>query len=166
MRTSLFHRLGLAVAVLALSMAGCGSSSNANADAFVGTWAFQSGSIMPMCPVAVADLDLTADVVTIAKVDSSHVLLSIAATGVTCDVRFAVDGTTATAESNQTCSIVASGQSAVVNVTSWTLVQSGMSINMSMKGTSSVSASGFTLTCTPTSTGIMVRGSSDAAQGG
>jgi hypothetical protein len=168
MRARLSHSLRLVAAALVLAAAGCGSSSSAsNTDSFVGTWSFASGSIVPNCSIAgIPDIDLTGDIVTISKIDEGHVLMSITGTGVMCDVRFAASDTIATADANQTCAITASGQSAVVSVQSWTLIPGTSSLNMMMSGTSTVSVMGFPLTCMPTSTGVMVRTSADAAAAG
>lgn len=167
MRALLSHSLRLLAAALALAAAGCGSSSSTAAtDSFVGTWSFQSGDIVPTCPVMIANVDLTGDVVTITKIDSSHVSMMITGTGVMCDVRFTVSDTIAKADANQTCAITASGQSAVVAVQSWTLTPATSSLSMTMSGSTTVSALGVSLTCMPTATGIMVRSSADAATAG
>ena len=167
MRALLSHSLRLLAAALALAAASCGSSSGSSStDTFVGTWSFQSGAIMAGCPVMVDNVDLTGDVVTMTKIDSSHVLMTITGTGVMCDVRFSVSDTIATADANQTCAISASGQSAVVAVSSWTLTAATSSISMMMNGSTTVTAAGFSLTCMPTATGLMVRTSADAASAG
>ena len=167
MRALLSHSLRLLAAALTLAGAGCGSSSSAaNTDAFVGTWTFQSGAIVPGCPVAIDNLDLTGDVVTITKIDASHVSMMITGTGVMCDVRFTASDTIATADANQTCAITASGQSAVVAVQSWTLTAATSSLSMSMTGSTTVSGGGISLTCMPTAAGLMVRSSADAASAG
>jgi hypothetical protein len=158
--------LGLVVAAGACSSSG--GNSGADADAFVGTWTFQSGAITPACSLVMLDpIDMTGDVVTMTKTDANHVTMMISGNGVMCDVAFAVDGKTATAAAGQTCAISASGYNAVVNVSSWTMTLSGSNdIGMSMMGTTSVTAMGFTINCAPTATGTMVRSSSDAAQSG
>lgn len=164
MRASLFHSLRLVAAALALTTAACSSSgSSTNPDSFVGTWSFQWGSIMPMCSgVTLGDIDLTGDTVSITKIDTTHVAMMISGGGVMCDVRFTVDGSKATADSGQTCAISSSGYNAVLDVKSWTMTLAGSTIDMSMSGTASV----LIVSCTPTSTGTMVRSTSDAAQGG
>ncbi|MES1166136.1 MAG: hypothetical protein ABUR63_10275, partial [Verrucomicrobiota bacterium] len=147
MRASLFFSLGRAVLVLALATVSCGSSSSSNPDSFVGQWTFQSGSIVPNCSgLTVSDIDLTGDAVTITKVDSSHIAMVVAATGAMCNVRFTVNGSTATADIGQTCMISASGNSATLHVTSWTLSMAAGMITMSMNGVAAVSI----ITCAPT----------------
>jgi hypothetical protein len=163
MRAALLLSLGRAVLVLALATASCGSSSSANPDAFVGAWTFQSGSIVPNCSgITLSDIDLTGDAVSITKVDSTHVAMVVAATGAMCNVRFTVNGDAATADAGQTCAITDGAYSATLNVTKWTLSMASGTISMSMSGTASVSI----ISCAPTSTGTMVPGGSDAAQGG
>ena len=152
------------VALLALA-AGCSSSpsnpSGPTADSYVGTWTFQSGSIMPGCPASlnVPNIDLTGQPMTITKVDSTHVAVMIAGSEVMCDVHFTVDGATATVAPGQTCAIQANGQSAVVNVSTWTLTlsPSGTGLDMSMAGSATV----VIVTCNPTSTGTLTK-STDA----
>ena len=163
MRASLFLSLGRAVLVLGLATASCGSSSSSNPDSFVGAWTFQSGSIVPHCNgIMLGDIDLTGDAVPITKVDATHIAMVVSATGAMCNVRFTVNGNMATADSGQTCALAASGYAATMNVTSWTLSLSNDTITMSMSGTAAVAI----VTCAPTSTGTMVRSTSDAAQGG
>ncbi|MFL5308326.1 MAG: hypothetical protein ACJ8F1_24155 [Polyangia bacterium] len=163
MRASLLLNLGRAVLVLGLATASCGSSSSSNPDSFVGQWTYQSGSIVPNCSgITVGDIDLTGDAVSITKVDSTHIAMVVAATGAMCNVRFAVDGNTATADTNQTCAISDGTYNATLHVTSWTLLMDSGTITMSMKGTAAVSI----ISCAPTSTGTMVRSTADAAPGG
>jgi hypothetical protein len=152
------------LAVLALA-AGCSSSSSPsgpNADSYVGTWTYQSGSIVPNCPsgLNVSNIDLTGQTMTVTKVDSTHVAVMIAATDVMCDVNFTVNGATATANPGQTCAIQANGQSANVSITTWTLTlaSSGTQLSTSMSGTATV----LIVTCTPTSTGTLTKSGSDA----
>ncbi len=154
----------IAVLAAVLTLAGCSSSSSSiNADAYVGTWTFQSGTIVPNCSgITLGNVDLTGDAVSISKVDTSHIQMMISGGGVMCDVHFTVDGGTAKADSGQTCALSESGYNAVLNVTTWTLSLSGTDIQMSMSGTASVSI----VSCAPTSTGTMVRSTSDAAQSG
>ncbi len=167
MRASLVHSFRAAAVALVLAAAGCSSSSNSNPDSFVGAWAFQSGSIMPNCSlVMLQPVDLTGSDVTITKIDSSHVAMMISGGGATCNVRFAVDGNTAKADSGQTCDIVDNGVMATVAVSSWSLSLASGQIDMSMTGSTSVNYGGFTITCAPSSTGTLVRGGTDAAQGG
>jgi hypothetical protein len=153
-----------AVAALALAGAACSSSSGGGSpDAYVGTWTFASGSIVPNCTgITLGNVDLTGDTVAISKVDATHVAMMVSGGGVTCNVTFVVNGSTATAESGQTCSLTESGYSAVLSVSSWVLTPSAGKIDMTMSGTASVSI----VSCAPTSTGTMVPASSDAAAAG
>jgi hypothetical protein len=159
-------RAPLLISLALVLMAGCSSSGNPgssgpSADSYVGTWTFQSGSINPGCPASlnVPSIDLTSQPVSISKVDSTHIAMMIAATdqSVMCDVNFTVNGSTATAASGQTCAIKASGITATVMVTSWTLTLSGSTIDMSMMGTANA-----IVTCNPTSTGTLTKTGGDA----
>jgi hypothetical protein len=139
----------------AFGASGCGSSgpSGDPAAAFAGNWTFDSGSIMPMCTgVNVAAVDLTGAGVMLSRVDSTHVRL-VATTGITCDVRFSVSGSTATVASGQSCAISVMGTPATINITSWTLALSGDTIASTMAGTANV----VVVSCTPTSTGTLSR---------
>jgi hypothetical protein len=154
----------IAVLAAGLAVAACSSSSTPpNPDAYVGTWTFQSGTIVPNCTgITLGTVDLTGDAVTITKVDTSHIQMMISGGGVMCDVHFTVNGNSATADSGQTCALSESGYNAVLNVTTWTLALSAADIQMSMSGTASVSI----VSCVPSSSGTMVRSTSDAAQSG
>jgi hypothetical protein len=164
MRVHLLSVFRGAALALALAGAGCGSSgTSSNPDPFVGTWTYQSGSIVPNCSgITLGDIDLTGDAVTITKADATHIVMVVAATGAMCNVRFTVKGTTATVDTGQTCAINDSGYSATLNVSTWTLSMANDTITTAMSGTATVAI----ITCAPTSTGTMVRSSPDAAQGG
>ncbi len=167
MRASLSHSFRAAAVALVLAAAGCSSSSSSNPDSFVGTWAFQSGAIMPNCTLVMLDpVDLKGSTVNITKVDATHVAMMISGGGATCNVRFAVDGTTAKADSGQTCDIVDNGIQATVAVSSWSLSLANGQIDMLMTGSTSVMYGGFTISCMPSSTGTLIHASPDAAQGG
>ena len=159
-------RASLLITLLAAGLiaAGCGSSSSsANAESYVGTWTFQSGTIVPNCSgITLGNVDLTGDAVTITKIDTSHIQMMVSGGGVMCDVHFTVDGSSAKADAGQTCALAESGYTATLQVSTWILALSGSEIQMSMSGTASVSI----VSCAPTSTGTMVRSGSDAAQSG
>ena len=138
---------------------GCGSSPiGGGADpaaAFAGTWTFSSGSIVPMCTgVTIGNIDLTGATAVLTHVDATHISL-VSTTGITCDVRFNVTGTTATAAAGQSCTIDAGGTigNVTVNIGTWTLALSGNSIASNMTGTASV----VIVSCTPSSTGTLTR---------
>jgi len=135
---------------------GAGGSGGAASDAttpFVGSWTFDSGSVTPMCSVNVAAISLTGSAVAITKIDSSHIKLAFSNSELTCNVDFAVSGATATAESGQTCTITVMGTSATFKVTTWTLMESGSTISMSVNGTAMVSI----VNCTPAGTATLGR---------
>jgi hypothetical protein len=171
MRATLLNSIRVTVVALALA-GGCSSSpdgggSGITADNYVGTWSFQSGSsIVPNCTgIAINTVDLTGDMVTITKVDSTHIALMIggAASGggavpVMCDVTFTVNGSTAKANGGSSCAINDNGTAVTVNITDWTLTLSGNQLATMMSGTASV----LIVSCTPTSSGTLVRSGSDA----
>ena len=153
-------------AAAALFLFGCGSSSITGDPAanFAGTWTFGSGSIQPMCTPDVSGIspvDLTGDILSIVRVDPTHVSTSLTGSGVMCDVNFTVTGTTATAVSGQTCVVTASNVTVTVDISAWTLTVSGDMLSMAMNGTAT--AAGI-LSCTPTANGMATR-ASDAGTG-
>jgi hypothetical protein len=145
-------RLGLrafaVVAVVGLGLGGGGCSDKGGADKFVGMWTY-SGAITPNCLGAnVSPIDLTGETVTITSTDSSHVSVAL---GTLCTVNFEVDGSTANAGSNQTCSLDIPGLGpATVMITKWTLMVSGDTIMSDFAG----AALGI---CAPSGTGTATR---------
>jgi hypothetical protein len=141
-------RAFVAVAVVGLGLAlGAGACGGGGADKFVGMWTY-AGVINPNCLGTPADpIDLTGETVTIMKTDSSHVSVAL---GTLCTVTFEVDGSTASAGSNQTCMFDVPGIGpATVMITKWTLMVSGDTIMSDF--TSSV------LICAPSGTGTLTR---------
>jgi hypothetical protein len=141
------------VAVVGLGLGlGTGGCGGGGADKFVGTWTY-AGAINPNCAGTPADpIDLTGQSVTITSTDSEHVMVAL---GTLCSVKFAVDGSTATAEANQTCMFTIPNLGpATVTITKWTLMVSGDTI-----------ASDFTSSvlgiCAPSGMGTLTR-STDA----
>jgi hypothetical protein len=124
-----------------------------NADAFVGNWTFDSGTIEPMCTgVTVNSMDLTGATITITKVDGSHIRAT-STTGITCNVTFAVSGSTATSQAGGTCTVmVPNFGAATVNITSWTLTLSGDKLMSNLNGSASI---GGLVSCTPMSTATL-----------
>jgi hypothetical protein len=148
---------------------GCGSSGTGTgggdpAAAFAGNWTFSTGSIVPACTgVQIANVDLTGVPVMLTHTDTTHVSL-VSTTGITCDVKFNVSGTTATAAAGQSCMIDAGatlGQ-VTVNITSWTLTLSGSTLTSNMNGTAAVSI----VSCAPTSTGTLTKTSGATGDAG
>jgi hypothetical protein len=145
--------------VAAALLIGCGSSNGGGggdpAAAFAGNWTFASGSIMPACSgVQIDNIDLTGVPVMLTHTDPTHVSL-VSTTGITCDVKFNVSGTTATAAAGQSCTIDAGGTfgQVTVNISSWTLSLSGSTLTSNMNGTAAV----LIVSCVPTSTGTLTK---------
>jgi hypothetical protein len=144
------------VIVSAVSAVGCdddGGGSSGDADAFVGNWGFTSGSIEPNCTgVTLATVDLTGATVAITKVDGSHIHGMVSGS-ITCDVTFAVSGSTATAAAGSTCMVSAGNLGSVAaSITSWTLTVSGTTIQTSLMGTVS-----SLVTCMPSGSGTLTK---------
>jgi hypothetical protein len=164
--TSIARLVGAAAALL---MLGCSSNSvstnNNPTAAFTGSWTFGSGSIQPVCSgITISPFNLTGDTMTITKVDDTHVATMLTGTGVMCDVNFTVSGTTATAESGQSCLVTVNAGTlgtvpVTINIQTWTLNVSGNSLTIAMTGTAT--AAGL-LSCAPTADGMATR----AADGG
>jgi hypothetical protein len=162
--TSSMARLcGAAAAIL---LFGCGSNAvTSNSDpaaAFAGTWTFGSGSIQPVCNVmGVPTFDLTGDTMTITRVSATEVSTSLTGTGVMCNVNFNVSGTTATAQSGQTCLVTVAVNLGTpmnipitIDINTWTLNVSGDALSIAMTGTASYMT---ILTCAPTADGMATR---------
>jgi hypothetical protein len=103
--------------------------------------------------VNIAAIPLTGDTATIRQIDATHIALALSNVQLTCNLNFAVSGSTATAAAGQTCSITEMGTSAPVNVSSWTLMLSGNTLSMSMAGTAQIAI----ISCTPSGTGTLAR---------
>jgi hypothetical protein len=115
-----------------------------------------------MCTgITVANVDLTGVPMTLTMVDSSHVHL-MTTMGITCDITFAVSGSTATATAGQSCMLMVGTAAVSVDVTQWTLTLSGDTLTSTLNGTATVSI----VSCTPTSTGTAARvGGTDGGTG-
>jgi hypothetical protein len=165
---SMISRANLILLAAAASLLGCGSSSpsgGGNAAAYVGTWTYGTGSTLtPMnCMVlgtTIPALDLTGDTVTIGMgSDSSQVVFN---EGTACSIKFTVNGTTATAGADQSCTIPVDGVSAVINISSWTLTLSGETLAASFSGSAPIGGA----SCTASGTGSLTKNATDAAASG
>jgi len=152
----------LLVAVGALLLS-CGSSSptTGNAAAYVGTWTYSNGTLTPMnCSFLgqpIPQLDLTGDTVTISQgSDSAHIQF---VQGTACTIKFTVNGTVATAESGQSCTITIDSIPAEIKISSWTLTLSGQTLAASFSGTAAAGGS----SCTASGTGNLTHDGSDAS---
>jgi hypothetical protein len=136
---------------------GRGGTGGAASDAttpFVGTWTFSAGSVTPMCgAINVPAISLVGNTATITRVDATRVMMSFTSSGLSCNLSLTVSGSTATAATGQTCMITVMGVSATVMVTSWTLMTSGATLAMSMRGTARSGA----INCMPMGTGTLMR---------
>ncbi|HEY4186883.1 MAG TPA: hypothetical protein VGP07_17540 [Polyangia bacterium] len=128
-----------------------GATTSDPAEALAGTWIFQAGSLQPMCNVAVATLDLTGDLLTITRLDATHVNVTSTG-GIACNASFTVTGAKATVEAGQTCSATIMGNRVTVDVTGWTVELSGSTLSTALTGTIT-----SPVTCTPMGTGTLGR---------
>ena len=163
-KTSIARLVGAAAALLAVGCSsGSGGGGSNPAAMFTGAWTFGSGSITPMCNVAIPAFDLTGDTMTITRVNDTEVSTSLTGSGVMCNVNFNVSGTTATALPGQTCLVtvmltLAGAPTTVpvtINISSWTLNVSGDSLTIAMTGTASAEAG--LITCNPVADGTATR---------
>lgn len=133
---------------------GMGGSAADATTPFVGSWTFDSGSVTPMCTgVTVAAIQLTGNAVSITRIDATHIGFSFSNSELSCNVDFTVSGTTATAETGQTCSISVMGVSTTFDVSAWTLTESGNTISMTVSGTAKVAV----VSCSPSGSGMLGR---------
>ena len=150
--TSRWRSIGF-VAVLAAGLATC--SQKNRGDRFVGTWSY-AGAINPNCQ-DYAPIDLTGDTVTIVAPDSSHLVVDL---GGFCTVNFGVDGSTANAAANQSCTFDIPGFGpASILIKKWTLTISSDDVLSS-------DFVGGVLICMPTGTGTLTRVGDAGATGG
>jgi hypothetical protein len=142
--------LALALTSAALAAPSCsGGAAGDQTAGFVGSWAFASGALTPMCPIAgLAPLDLTGGPVLLEKVDDSTLSATL---NPTCVIKFHASGNEATVAAGQTCTIdlgVPLGPQ-TIQITTWTLTRSGDRIDCTIAGSVSV--------CTAMGTGVLAR---------
>jgi hypothetical protein len=158
-------------AAAALFLLGCGSSSISGdpAAAFAGNWTFGSGSIDAMCTtIGNLSFPLTGDTMMVTRVDPTHVATNLQGNGLMCDVNFTVTGSTATATTGQTCTVMTTvsgvAVTALITVSSWTLTVSGDALTNAMSGTAT--AAGGLVSCMPVTADGAATRASDAGTGG
>ena len=167
-KSSIARVCGLALGIL---LVGCSSSGGGSGDQtapFIGTWTYTSGSIVPMCslgssPLTISNFDLTGDTMTVTKLSNTEVGTMLMGTGVMCDVKFTVSGTTATAEAGQSCVVtvplnLGTGTmniAVTIDISTWTLMVSGDTLTIAMTG--SATAESGLVTCAPTASGTATR---------
>jgi hypothetical protein len=142
---------------MALAVGACSSTSSGGggADNFVGTWTYDSSSmLMPMnCSLlgtAIPPISLSGQMLQITKIDGSHIS---AALGSACNVHFTVSGTTATADSGQTCNITYMIVTFTLNISSWTLTLNGATLTSTESGSAPIGGAMCTATGNGTLTG-------------
>jgi hypothetical protein len=154
----IFLRLAV-LGSLAIGLGACSSNNpvgGGGADNFVGTWTYGSGSmLMPMnCSVlgtTIPNISLDGQMVTITKTDDSHIVVNA---GSMCSVKFTVNGSTATADSGQMCSITYMIVTVTLNVSSWTLTSSGATLTSMESGSAPLGGASCTATGNGTLTGM------------
>ena len=153
-------KAGLRFAVLgslAIAVGACSSNtgSGGGADNFVGTWTYDSSSMLvPMnCSLlgtTIPNISLAGQMLQITKIDDSHISALL---GTNCNVRFSVNGTTATADSGQTCNITYMVVTFTLNVSSWTLTLNGSTLTSTESGSAPIGGAMCTATGNGTLTG-------------
>lgn len=141
----------LPVLAAASFMSGCGGSSGGGTDVatpFVGLWTFDTGAVDATCTGGLPNTSfpIAGLAGNITKIDNSHIRFDASAS---CAVNFSVAGTTATAESGQSCTLATNLGPMQVDITSWTLTLSGSSMAASIMGTA------LGGTCTAAGTGTL-----------
>jgi hypothetical protein len=147
----------LALSSAALSTPSCGGGAGGDQTAsFVGSWAFASGALTPMCPIAgLSPLDLTGGPVLLERVDDTTLSGTLSPT---CVIKFHASGNRATVEPNQTCTfdLGAPLGPQAIQIMTWTLTLAGDQIDCTIAGSVNV--------CTAMGTGVLARdGSTDGA---
>jgi hypothetical protein len=158
-RRSLRALLSLSMGLALAAAPSCGGSSGGDQTTkFSGAWTFKSGSLTPTCPIpGLSPFDLTGLNVAFTKVDDSTIALMI---NTACNLHFHAADTKATVLANQTCALDLGGALGMQNImiTSWTLSLAGDEIDCTLSGRASL--------CTAAGTGVLVRGTTDAGDGG
>jgi len=160
---SMISRALKALLVSGVLLLGCGSSSGGgNGAPFIGTWTYATGSTLTPsnCMVlgtVIPPLDLTGDAVTITAGASASQIDFVE--GTACTIKFTVSGTTATATSDQSCTLPVSGIMAVLNVSSWTLMLSGDTLNAGFSGSAPIGGT----SCTASGTGTLAKNTPDGS---
>jgi hypothetical protein len=164
--------LGLGALLVA---AGCSSTGPKNVSRFVGTWTYSSGMLDATCPgglVPPISTGLAGQTATVMAGTSSDLVATQQTAYGTCTILFSVDGTTASANPSQTCTlnVAVAGMTLPVTltVTSWSLTSSadGSTLTTSAAGTAS-SAGGLVSNCAVTLSGAASKtgGGNDASAG-
>lgn len=134
----------------AVAAPSCGGGGGGDQTAgFLGPWAFASGALTPMCPIAgVPALDLTGGPVLFEKADDSTLSATLNAT---CIIKFHVSGNSAAVAPGQTCTIDLGAPlgAQTIEITTWTLELAGDVIDCTIAGSLS--------SCTAMGTGVLVR---------
>jgi hypothetical protein len=131
-----------------------GGGGTPRTDEFVGTWRYDSGTLMPnMCMVlgtVIPPIPLTGETITITKTDATHINVNA---GAGCDVAFTVSGGVATAGPGNSCAVTVMNIPVTLNITSWTLTLAGSALNSAESGSAPLGGS----SCTASGTGTLGR---------
>lgn len=128
----------MVAALAAAVIAGCGGgggASEAEIARFVGTWQWDMGMLSADCGGAVPPFnqDLSGQTLTLVKGTGSEVILTL---GAMCQITFTVGGTSATANPNQSCTLMVQMTNQSVAVSSWKMTTTdGANMSTDMKGT-------------------------------
>jgi hypothetical protein len=143
--------LVLALSFAALAAPSCGGGAGGDQTVtFLGSWAFASGALTPMCPIpGLAAFDLTGGPVLFEKIDDSTLSGTLNST---CIIKFHASGNRATVEPGQTCTLDLGAPLGpqTMQITTWTLTLAGDRIDCTIAGSASL--------CTAMGTGVLVRG--------
>jgi hypothetical protein len=103
--------------------------------------------LVPMnCSVlgtTIPNISLAGEMLAITKTDDSHIVADM---GSMCSVHFTVNGTTATADSGQTCNITYMVLTLTLDVSSWILTASGGTLTSTESGSAPIGGANCTIT--------------------
>jgi hypothetical protein len=159
--------LALALAPLAAACGGSSSSTDSTT-AFLGTWTFDTGQATATCTgnIPSATIPLAGLSGMITKVDNMHIKFEANSA---CIIPFSVSGSTATAQSGQSCTLpVPMLGPTPIAITSWTLTLSGSTMSAAIVGTALGTSPPL---CNATGSGTLTMhppsdGGTDASTGG
>jgi hypothetical protein len=153
------------------SVGSCSSSSNGATDKFIGDWTFDSGMLSANCNgLPPFSSSLAGNTLTLIKGTKSDLSSTLTSSMGTCTLDLTVTGTTASADSGQSCTfnVSALGQTVpvTVNINSWTVTTTdGVTMTTAAMATGS---GGLANGCPVTLNGSATKhaGGADAATGG
>jgi hypothetical protein len=150
------------------SFSGCSSSATTPSDKFIGTWTFDSGSVMPNSGCfGISESSLVGETLTLAKGTSADLQSTLQTQFGTCPLQLTVMDSVASANPGQTCmfTVPVGGQQVTVtfDITTWTVTSSN---GTTMTTAAAATGTGIAASCMISLTGSATKHAADASAGG